>query len=511
MVNKFLLFVIILLIPSICYCQIYTQWQDCIGGIGSDHGESVIQINSNHYIIAGMTNSIDGDFNENNGDSDAFVAMLDSSRNIVWQNCYGGSNSETIRKIIQTNDGGFACFGYTESNDFDVSGNHGELDFWLIKINSNGNLEWQKCYGGSDNEHSYSIIQTNDNGYLLVGDTYSYDGDAIDNNGFQDCFLVKTDSMGNIEWNHCYGGTDGDKACAVIQTYDNGYLISGGSSSNDIDVSGNHGGSDLWVFKIDSVGNLNWQKCYGGSEGDGAYDMQQINNNEIVIAGVTNSNDGDVTGHHGLSDYWIISIDTIGCLNWQKCYGGSHPDGLLSFYYTSNKEFILAGGSYSSDGDINSHIGSLDCWIVKLDSVGNLIWEKSFGGTGIEQAISISQTADESAVFIGATESNDVDISGNHGSYDILLAKLGNINQVDEIKNNSLINLFPNPANHNIQISHNELVKKVEIYNMVGELKSSINSNNMSISLNIGSYANGVYLIKIITSNNIYKSKFIKE
>ncbi|NLY22597.1 MAG: T9SS type A sorting domain-containing protein [Bacteroidales bacterium] len=227
---------------------------------------------------------------------------------IEWQKCLGGSNDDWAYSIQQTSDGGYIVAGETWSNDGDVSGNHGGGDYWVVKLNSSGDILWQICLGGTNVDVAYSIQQTSDEGFIVAGYTCSNEGDVSGNHGNSDYWVVKLNSSGTIEWQKCLGGTDGDYANSIQQTSDGGFIVAGQTYSNDGDVSGNHGGSDAWVVKLNSSGNILWQKCLGGTGWDWENSIQQTSDGGFIVAGYTNSNDGDVSGNHGSKDYWVVKL-----------------------------------------------------------------------------------------------------------------------------------------------------------------------------------------------------------
>jgi len=403
------------------------EWQKALGGSGNDWAESIQQTNDGGYIVVGFATSNDGDVSGNHGLEDYLIAKLDTEGNIEWQKALGGSLDDYAYSVQQTSDGGYIVAGYTQSNDGDVSGNHGELgyDYWIVKLDSNGNIEWKKTLGGSDYDKAYSIQQTNDGGYIVVGHTWSNDGDVSGNHGGEDYWVVKLDSNGYIEWQKALGGSNYDNAYSIQQTNDGGYIVAGWASSTDGDVSGNHGGLDYWIVKLDAYGNIIWQKCLGGSERDWAESIQQTKDGGYIVAGYTESNDGDVSGNHGRADYWIVKLDAYGNIIWQKCLGGSDDDWAYSIQQTNDGGYIVAGWASSTDGDVSGNHGGLDYWIVKLDSNGNIIWQKALGGSDYDYAYSIQQTNDGGYIVAGRTYSNDGDVSGNHGGWDYWIVKLG--------------------------------------------------------------------------------------
>ncbi|MDR3273636.1 MAG: T9SS C-terminal target domain-containing protein [Flavobacteriaceae bacterium] len=393
------------------------EWQKCLGGSGNDYASSIQQTSDGGYIVAGSTYSNDGNVSGNHGNSDGWVVKLNPSGEIDWQKCLGGSSYDSVSSILQTSDGGYIVAGYTLSNDGDVSGNHGNGgDGWVVKLDASGNLLWKKCLGGSDLDGFYEIQQTSDGGYIVAGSTKSNDGNVSGNHGNSDGWVVRLDASGNLLWQKCLGGSGEDSVSSIQQTSDGGYIVAGHTESNDGDVSGNHGGGDGWVVKLDASGNLLWQKCLGGSYEDYA-SICQTSDGGYIVAGSTYSNDGDVSGNHGGKDGWVVKLNPSGEIDWQKCLGGSSRDDASSIQQTSDGGYIVAGYTHSNDGDVLGNHRNTDGWIVKLDASGNLLWQKCLGGSSEDSASSIQQTSDGGYIVAGSTKSNDGDVSGNHGDY----------------------------------------------------------------------------------------------
>ncbi|MCH8331643.1 MAG: T9SS type A sorting domain-containing protein [Bacteroidetes bacterium] len=343
---------------------------------------------------------------------------------IQWQRSFGGSGSDQANSISQTSDGGYIVAGHSISNDGDVTGNHGGEDYWVIKLDNTGTLIWQKSLGGSVFERANSINETNDGGYIVSGHSVSNNGDVSGNHGASDYWVVKLDAAGTLIWQKSLGSSGLDVANSIIQTTDNGYIVAGYSQVNDGDVTGNHGSDDFWVVKLDSVGTLIWQKSLGGSDFDIANSIIQTNDGGYIVAGYSSSNDGDVTGNNGGEDYWVVKLDTAGTLIWQKSLGGSVGDEANSIIQTADNGYIVAGASNSVDGDLTGNHGSLDYWVAKLDTTGMIIWQKSLGGSGFDGANSLIQTTDNGYIVAGTSQSNDGDVTGNNGASDFWVVKL---------------------------------------------------------------------------------------
>ncbi len=398
--------------------------QKCLGGSLSDQGYEVLSSIDGSYLVAGYTRSKDGDVSGNHGSSDVWVVKIDPSGTIKWQKCFGGSNSDYAYSATLTADGGYLTGGLTFSNDGDVSGKHGNADLWVVKMDSSGHLQWQKCLGGSSTDWAESIIQTKDGGYLAGGSTYSNDGDVSGNHGSYDGWIVKLDTSGHLQWQKSLGGSAGDCFYSVIQTDDGGYLAGGSTYSNNGNVSGNHGQADYWIVKLDADGNQEWQKCLGGSDNDLAESIIQTTDGGYLIGGMSSSNGDDVSGNHGSNDYWVAKLDSSGSIQWQKCLGGSSGDWAESIIQTTDGGYLVGGSTFSEDGDVSGYHGNGDYWIVKIDTEGNLQWQKCLGGTKYDHSFSLTQTTDRQYLTVGYTNSNDGDVTGYHGNNDFWIARI---------------------------------------------------------------------------------------
>ncbi len=411
------------------------EWQKSYGGTYGEWARAVQQTSDGGYVILGFSNSNDGDVTGNHaGSGDYWVVKTDNVGTIQWQKSLGGTDSELATSIKQTSDGGYIVAGYSQSADGDVTGHNGFNcvpiapcnDYWVVKLDNAGVIQWNKCFGGTGNDEAYTTQQTSDGGYIVAGYSTSNNGDVSGNHG-NDYWVVKTDNAGTIQWQKCYGGGGQDYASSIQQTNDAGYIIAGYSESNDGDVSGNHGGKDYWIVKTDNAGIIQWQKSLGGTFDDRANSIQQTNDGGYIVAGWSESNDGDVTGNHAV-DYWVVKLDNVGSIQWQKALGGGSIDYAYSTKQTSDGGYIVAGLSESIDGDVTGNHGgggNDDYWVVKLDNTGSLQWQKSLGGTGSDLAYSIQQTNDGGYIVVGNSDSNDGDVSGNNGSIDYWMVKLG--------------------------------------------------------------------------------------
>jgi len=298
-----------------------------------------------------------------------------------------------------------------------------------------------------------SVGQISDGGYIVVGPK---NNDTYTNIDYQ---IIKFNSIGNQQWEKTLGGTSDDEAYDVVQTSDGNFVIAGVSKSNDGDVSRHHGSNnnyDYWIVKLNNSGSLLWEKSLGGSSGDFATSISATSDCGVVVAGSSGSTDDDVTSHHGNGDYWIVKLDNNGSLKWQKCFGGSLTDFAYCINQTSDGGFIIADSTESSDGDIiGFHCCFTDGWIVKINSTGDMLWNMCYGGSGMDYFYSAQETSDGGFIASGTASSDDGDVScqNEHWAWFIKLNPIATSN-VEEVIEDSL-SILPNPFSNKFTIEPN--------------------------------------------------------
>lgn len=400
-----------------------------LGGTKNESGQSVVKTPDGGYAVLGYTQSMDLDvLNKSNNSYDYWLIKFDAFGNQEWQKVYGGSDDDRGQEIINTSDGGYAIIGSSKSQDGDVSLNSGFNDFWVLKISNSGNLIWEKSFGYSGSDNGFSIIQTQDNGYLITGviDVTSSDGQGnnrlnINRHAGGDYWVIKINSVGNLQWSRYFGGSFTDTSYALSETQTGNFIIVGSSDSDDIDINNNKGSYDFWVLKISSSGELIWEKSFGGSEIDEARDITITENGDFLIVGDSRSVDTDILYNNGAADIWIIKINVDGQLIWEKTYGGTSFDGVQSIQKTLNNYYIVAGNSRSSDVNLENNNGQNDAWFFKIDSQGVLKWQNSVGGSDIDLLMDIVELDNGTIIAVGNSNSNDLDISENKGFTDLLI------------------------------------------------------------------------------------------
>jgi hypothetical protein len=490
------LFIALYFMTGALSAQPNIQWQTCLGGSNVDEARCIQTTDDGGSIVIGITLSNNGDVSGNHGGNDFWVVRLNSLGTILWQKTLGGSNHDRGFYVQQTNDDGFIVVGYTESNNGDVSGNHGDKDIWVVKLNGSGVIQWQKTLGGSNWEDAWCVRQTTDNGFIVAGRSNSLDGDVVGNHGAMDFWVVKLTETGNIEWQKSLGGSLDDIPYSIKQTLDGGYIVAGTTRSNDGDVTGFHGSTDYWVVKIDDTGEIEWQKALGTTSLDRANDVFQTNDGGYFVVGEASANNGDVTGHHGGYDFWGVKLDSQGAIEWQKALGGSNEEYAKSALQTNDGGFVIAGSTLSSNGDVVGNDGGVDFWVVKLSTDGLLKWQKTLGGTQGDWGNSIQQTPDNGFIVAGHAGSNNGDVSGNHGNDDFWVVKLHPESTPTNAPQAQALEIYPNPATQSftIQVPEPETTLNIILTDPLGrELRRQSIPNGGTLALE--GLADGFYML----------------
>ena len=360
---------ILLSYPAYSYSQ--SSWARAYGGPNYDNGGFIQQTIDGGYIIAGNTESF------GTGANDFWILKLDHYGNITWQKTYGGPYNDNAGSIQQTSDGGYIVVGIT--NPF-VAGWF--YDIWILKLDSSGDVTWQKTYGGSNDDNAGSIQPTSDGGYIVAGSSDSFGSGLYD----YDFWVLKLDSSGNVVWQKTYGGAAEDRAGSIRQTSEGGYIVAGTTASFGA------GGWDFWVLKLDSLGDVTWQKKYGSPVADLFESIQPTSDGGYIVAGFS-----DIL-LVGFWDVLLLKLDASGNVVWQKAYGDYGDDFALSIQPTSDGGYITAGYTPSYGfGD--------ELWLIKLDSSGDIVWQKTYGGSQSDYGGSIQQTIDGGYIVAGVTRS----------------------------------------------------------------------------------------------------------
>lgn len=488
------------------------EWQKSYGGSGYDNLGASIKTTDGGYILAGYSNSIDGDVIGNDGGTDFWFIKLNAEGNIEWQRTFGGTQSDVCNAIRQTPDGGFIAAGYTYSSQSgDITNNYGIMDVWIVKLAADGSLLWQKTYGGSSEETANDIQLTSDGGYIFTGNTFSNNGNVSGNHGNFDNWVVKLDAAGAVEWSKTLGGSNGETMFSIVQTNDGGFIEVGITESNNGNVIGNHGAGDIWIVKLTALGNISWSKLIGGSGYDSAYNIIQTQDGGFIISGVTVSPDGDAIGN-GINtiNSWIIKLSGTGQVLWKKFLLNYGCNSAHETQELSNGDFLIIGREENNTADGINNFGSSDFWVGKMNASGTLLWHKTLGGSLSDLSGSASIASDGGIFISGISHSNDFNVSGNHGDRDVWAVKLYPESMATEnFKQESLL-LFPNPTSCilNLQVADEFMIEKVIITDISG--KTALQQTQNLNQINTQTLASGIYFLQATSNNKTYQTKFIK-
>ncbi|MAD97488.1 MAG: hypothetical protein CMB99_09210 [Flavobacteriaceae bacterium] len=402
------------------------------GGSLNDGYQSIVSTNDGGYALLGFTQSNDFDIQTKSDISyDFWLSRYASDHTLQWSKTYGGSGDDRGSDIVATSDGGFAILGFSTSSDGDVRTNNGIRDFWVMKTDAQGSIQWQETFGFSGSDYGVSLIETKDNGLLLAGvlDVTASGGQGNSKSASRhaggDFWVIKLAQDGTKEWTRYFGGSFTDTPFGVIETDDNQFIVAGSSDSDDVDISNNKGSYDFWVTAIDQNGNLVWERNFGGSEIDEARGITKASDGNLVIIGDTRSTNQDITINNGAADLWMIKIDTSGNLLWQKSVGGASFDAGRSISNALNNGFIISGSTRSTNAQIKNE-GQNDAWILGLNDQGDILWQHTIGGSEIDVFYDAIQLNDQTILAVGDSRSNNADILNNKGFTDGLIATLKN-------------------------------------------------------------------------------------
>jgi hypothetical protein len=518
---------LILALLSVSLVTLFTQhahaqvrFAKTYGGTNDEWASSVQQTSDGGYIMAGRTRSFGA------GGVDVFLIKTDAFGNVQWAKAYGGGGADLAFSVQQTSDGGYIVAGLTHS--FGASNG----DFFVVKMDANGNIQWAKTYGGTGADTAWSVQQTSDGGYIVAGYTRSFGA------GNLDIFLIKTDEFGNVQWAKTYGGAGDDRAYSVQQTSDGGYILVGETRSFGA------GGSDIFLINTDANGNVQWAKTYGGTNNEWAYSVQQTSEGGYIVAGTMRTS---LTNY----DIFLIKTDANGNIIWAKTYAETNDDRTYSVQQTSDGGYIVAGTRRIS---LNYSI-----FLIKTDANGNVQWAKAYGGGGEDRAFSVQQTSDGGYIVTGRTGSfgaGGVDVfliktdaNGDIGSCGIVGSASPTVNTVSPTVNtpspsvssisltpgspsptvttiNTLTVSAPCPLSDDNELGISESCKpvsgfitpykggikvsgsgefEVKVYNVSGVMVKSIKGKD-EIKIEL---SRGVYFVEVISGGKVIREKVV--
>ncbi len=411
------LVVVLFILPCNLHAQVTAlKWDKNYGGSGFDEATSIHIINARVIIIVGYSSSTDEDVDSSIGFGDMWLCKIDTARNLLWEKSYGGSSGEHPYAATYTKDSGLVIAGYSSSDDGDVGISYGNNDGWIFKIDSIGNLVWSLVVGGSNSDVVNAIQPTADSGFVFTGYSHSMDGMFTEHVGPEtsaDAYIGKIDAFGNLLWLKNLGIAYEDRANDLVVAENGNIYI----CATKLIADGEN--QEYRIIKLDSVGNIIWDYSYGGTEYEEPFTIALLPNQDLLIAGEAGSHNGDVSGHYpgDNRDLWLVQLDSLGNIVWESAYGGSGADYGTDIEIIDSNNIIITGVSTSpNDGDINGHHGGFfysDYWILKIDSIGVIQFSQCYGGSDADIPYAICKKNENSCYIVGRGESFDGDVT-NH-------------------------------------------------------------------------------------------------
>ncbi|MCR5861009.1 T9SS type A sorting domain-containing protein [Flavobacterium sp. J372] len=451
------------------------DWQKNYGGSGIDMLYSVKNTRDGGFILGGSSNSPEG-FDKKDpclGLEDFWIIKLNAKGGEEWQKTIGGAGSDVLKTIIQTRDGGYIIGGSSSSGvsekilngGVDPYGksekNRGALDFWIVKLDAQGKIKWQKTFGGRYADVLQSLEQTQDNGYIIGGTSNSpaSQDKTSDSYGASDFWVIKLDAEGNMQWQNIFGGEGDDRLSVITQTKDKGYIIGGSSASS---ATGNKkkpskNGTDFWILKLDEAGEITWQETYD----NGATDL---------LVSLIENNDGS----------YLV--------------GGYSKTETTGTTKTDKKE-------------INDYLA------FRINEKGEEIWKATAGSNGEDVLQKVVETRDRGYIMAGTAKGKaSRDREGNRGSNDFWVVKLRDTHKTDAAQEKQMLEAIPNPAQQytNVIVGYEFTTGTATVYDLGGRQLQQTQVTGRTIPIDLSPYPEGMYIIEVATNSGTHSVKVLK-
>lgn len=495
------------------------------------------------FILAGssISNKNGNKSEASKGNLDYWIWKMDEKGSPEWQKSYGGNGVDLLLSVRITSDGGFILAGISNSS---VSGDKkeaskGQEDFWIIKLDANGQEIWQRTIGGSGQEKLLSITQTKDGGYVLGGSSSSDKSEADEkgvvdkygkkenSRGNLDYWVVKLDSKGEIEWDKTIGGKYVDELKSIEQTKDGGFILGGYSNSPESGDKSqkSFGLGDYWIVKLDKEGAIEWQETMGGDKDDNLFVLTQTNDGGFIAGGNSNSgtSNSKTKSNRNGTDFWVVKLNESGSILWQETYNYGKLDVLTSIVENPDGTFLIGGyaqseAKFNSNKSLGKNIktdkeGINDYVALKIKADGEEIWTQTVGSKGDELLKKLFETRDGGYILAGTSKGEvSRDKNSFKGGSDFWIVKLRDKDKKHKDKEN--IEAIPNPTNTftNAIVGYDYKKGTATLYDLSGRMINSVKiSGERTIPMDLSGLPQGIYVIEVKTDVSTDGVKVIKK
>ncbi|MFM7054121.1 MAG: T9SS type A sorting domain-containing protein, partial [Bacteroidota bacterium] len=516
----------------------YLYGDKTFGGNKSERWGFIDNSNGYNFIICGESSTyINGDktvplCDTTQPNSDIWLFESDTAFNIQWQTNIGSTKYDYFPSAKKLSNGNIFFGCHTNSPDTcdksePVFGSPVKMDYWVGVCNSSGVINWNKSIGGGGNERLPKMLELPNQNILICGISNSSIGDekSVGVIGQDDYWCLLIDSLGNKIWDNVYGGLSLEYSSEfynqrLINSGDGNIFLIGTTNSS---LTGNvsdtsNGGNDIWVVKMDYSGNIIWDKLYGGALGDGSNSSYLTDDNGLIICGTTGSPiSGDVSENpKGASDFWLLKLDSLGNKQWDKRYGGTNFSRGMWVRPSLDGGYWVAGTTDSDSlYDVSQPgYGQEDYWVIKVDSVGNKLWDKRFGSSGQDWLWNFIILPDTSVMLYGEADYGTSDVKTDIGKglrdFWLIHFKYGSLPTgmpiIGEIQH---VRVYPNPSTGSVNIPKELLNSKLNILDIAGRVVFH-QQGLTSTELHFDSLPKGCYIMQFSSSKGIYNARWVK-
>lgn len=383
--------------------------QKNLGGVDGDFGLGVVSTDNGGYIVCGITEY-----------EKAYMVAVDNNLSETWELVPNNPGISSFENVIKTSDGNYVAVGFKQTVLGDI-----DFDLYAIKMTNTGSIIWEETYGvNSITDTTIDLIETLNGDIIFVGSKI-IPPVTLDNFN-TDISVTRIDTNGNLLWNKVLGGTDRESAAAVMEEPNGNILVCGSTKSIDGDITFNKGENDAWVFRLNANGDLMEEKTFGSSKNDGAIFISQLNNGNIVVVGSSDGSDKDVMKNNEQDNIWIFTLNSSLNIINQNSIGENESDFAFKIIETNNNQLLLAGST--KDDDTDDLLGKSDFWLLKLSASLQVLFEEKFGGSEDEFASNMILNNSNEIVMVGSTKSTNCDVESNNGDFDIWLTIIKEVN-----------------------------------------------------------------------------------